>query len=529
MPTVDQYQGALAQATEAGDTEAVRYFQTQIAKGVRQPAAQTDAYGREVPQGGSILSPIGQGLTLGFADEIAGAAAGVGSKLSGGDFTPAYEATRDDFRQASKDYAGRNPMTSAAVEIGSGLALPGGLLARAGMGAGSGLRGAMLAGGLAGTGTAEGGVSERIEGAAAGAAGGAALHTALRPLSALGRTFFRRASPKAEGPAFQDQVALLEQNGIRVTPAERLATPAGRMDERMVGGYMGVGDDIARRPQQLHGRLMEMSNFAPEDAAIGELSAEAVQRARGRFNADYGNHFQGVTVDTANLQPALTGVEARHAAFLPHEQRANVRAIVQEFNDAIAQGRQFTGEEYQRLRSQMGKRAEAASRSEQNNYLAPVYRELRGALDDAFNAAVPQGAQDALRATNRQYSGFKILEHNAKNPDGLGTMANRAWENRSRLNPEFHDLARAYQNVLQRGYPQSSGTAENIASSSMLPPVLPMIRSAGTTASAATQGLRLPGPLRGKRSLAIGTAGSMAAQDAVSTNQTKRKRRDRGR
>lgn len=77
--TVDEYKRMLAKATEAGDTAAQAYFQGQIAKGLQMHAAQSKGLsGRDhgpLPDQGNIADAALQGLTFGFSDELASAAA----------------------------------------------------------------------------------------------------------------------------------------------------------------------------------------------------------------------------------------------------------------------------------------------------------------------------------------------------------------------------------------------------------------------------------------------------------------------
>ena len=86
---------------------------------------------------GNIASPIAQGATFGFADELMGAGAEVGSlvrnlwgTLQGkapviGREGRAYTSARDTERQRVKDFAGRNPKTALGAEIVGGLATGG--------------------------------------------------------------------------------------------------------------------------------------------------------------------------------------------------------------------------------------------------------------------------------------------------------------------------------------------------------------------------------------------------------------------
>jgi hypothetical protein len=497
MPTVAEYESKLERATAAGDQEAIDYFKSQIAEGTAM-AVQSSAAGAgggspggsgptaegEPPsaayqrgnQSGNFLDTAYQGLTFGFGDELAGGMGGVKSFLQGKGFTPGYENTRDYVRGRVAREHEDNPWSAVASEIAGGLPL----LAVAPFAGASGLRTAMGAGALYGAGAGEGGVGNRLTSAAGGAVGGALGHTAMRGLSALGRTLFPRAAPVSRMPEFQAQVGRLQDAGIPVTSAERIANPDARRAERIVSAFAGQTEGALERPVTLNRRLMELSNFAPEDVHIGELSLPAVQRARQRFTNDYDRLLAGVNVDLPAFAPFVQRIRNGYNQLYPHEQRAGVNRVIQDFEDAIAQQRPMSGRDYQRLRSGLGQRAFDAQKSDQNRYLAPVYRSLRYTLDSAFQRAAPRPVGRALRDLNRQYSGYKILQKAADNPEAIGTMANAARRNRGRLNPEFHDLLTSYQDVLLRkGFPTSQ-TPEGMAASHFFPPLMAVARAAGT-------------------------------------------------
>ena len=141
-----------------------------------------------VPQGDSIADPLGQGLTFGLSDEIAGlGGAAIGTVLPqsmgglpGFDFVEHYKGVRDAARANEQAFAERNPGTAMAAEIGGAMLSGGGL---GGMMAKGGPRLAELAkigateGGLYGFGEGEGALGSMGSaglGAGTGAVAGAA-------------------------------------------------------------------------------------------------------------------------------------------------------------------------------------------------------------------------------------------------------------------------------------------------------------------------------------------------------------------
>jgi hypothetical protein len=120
--------------------------------------------GGEFSKTRSVLRGAGQGLTLGFADEITGALEAVGGSLKKGSFdkfTDLYRQSRDEARQLNREAQEANPMSYFAGEIGGSVAssfVPGGVVAK-GLGlAANTARGASIARGI-GNAALMGGVS----------------------------------------------------------------------------------------------------------------------------------------------------------------------------------------------------------------------------------------------------------------------------------------------------------------------------------------------------------------------------------
>ena len=121
---------------------------------------------------------LGQGLALGFGDEIEAGARSLFSDRS-------YSDIRDDIRQQMDDYREDNPGKALAMELGGGLLTGGAGLARAGVGAGA--RGAIKqaakvgtgTGAVAGLGTGRGSLEDQLTSTAIGAGAGGVLGAAL--------------------------------------------------------------------------------------------------------------------------------------------------------------------------------------------------------------------------------------------------------------------------------------------------------------------------------------------------------------
>jgi len=68
-----------------------------------------------------------QGLTLGGADEVEGAVAGVESMLGGGNYGAGYDQGLFEARSSVKDFKQANPILGTLTEVGGSLATPGGI------------------------------------------------------------------------------------------------------------------------------------------------------------------------------------------------------------------------------------------------------------------------------------------------------------------------------------------------------------------------------------------------------------------
>lgn len=105
------------------------------ALGFEPPEAETTmsgGFGEPSGKRGGLIDPLLQGASLNTADEIAGAAKGATSYLSGEGYEDAYTAERDRWRGDAAAFSERNPKTAFAAELAGGLATGGVGAARAG-------------------------------------------------------------------------------------------------------------------------------------------------------------------------------------------------------------------------------------------------------------------------------------------------------------------------------------------------------------------------------------------------------------
>lgn len=209
------------------------------------------------PAQGNFLDPlVGQGLLMGFGDEMKGAARAGLRKLRGEDhsFGDIYRAERDAARDAYEAFAERNPKTSMGLEIGGalapavatmGAATPAVAARGAAAGAGAAARRGALAG--VGTGAVEGAIvgagkademedvtSGAITGGALGAAGGAVVGGAVGGIAGARADRARKAAVPSRGD--------LE---TRAQAAYNRADASGLV--LASGSVQGMASNIARR------------------------------------------------------------------------------------------------------------------------------------------------------------------------------------------------------------------------------------------------------------------------------------------
>lgn len=517
MPTFAQYQSALEQAQAAGDTEAVTYFQGQLSKA---PKVQSGYSGRDhgaLPTSGTMVDSALQGLSFGFVDELAGIGGGLASEAmnqlgyEGEGFSKGYGEIRDWVRDRATDYEERHPYLSAGAEIASGLAFPLGAIRSGASGFGT----AAKAGAAYGAGKSAPDndapigdqISELATDTATGAAFGMGGQAAARGLSALGRAVFPQASLRARTPEYRSNVERLEQSGVRTSAGARLDNPTARQSEEVMSRFMSNPDAQREPGQQLMRELMRRANFAPEDATRGVLSRESAERASQRFSDGYTQALQNVRVRMPDMDPYLRRIEAGYSQLMSHEQRAQITRILGDFRSQIGRNRTITGTDYKRLRSNIGKMAARAQRSDRDSFLAPVYGALQQTLDDAFRQNAPSRSARLLRQLDRRYGAYKLLRNfadtKARPEEFLGTMANKAREGRGRIDREFSDLLNAFDDVFLKGGWKSSGTPEGMASiTNIIPPIPAAVRSITARGSdamnrALPSGLPLPPHMAG--------------------------------
>lgn len=230
----------------------------------------------------SVLRGGAQGLSLGFADELAGAVGAARGALSGDerDLGDVYRQERDESRAAYRAAEAANPGLYRAGEIGGGVAgafVPG-------LGVGKGLAGALRAGaalgGAAGLGGSEadltrgdvgGALADTAGGAAFGAIGGAAGHG----LGKLAGRVTERAARGIRGAEADagEQAAMAAQRNLR-TARSALGGEASAGLNAVAKAEEVVANPGAFRPDQVERAAAWLGT--PEVAALRQNAAQNV-------------------------------------------------------------------------------------------------------------------------------------------------------------------------------------------------------------------------------------------------------------
>lgn len=269
------------------------------------------------PMGGgeAALRGAAQGLSFGFAPAIAGAASGVASALGGGDFSTAYDQTRQQQQSALDQAQSQHPYISTAAEIVGGIPsmfMPGvGITKAAQVGATAvprilqAVRSGAVAGGLYGAGnqTSQGASAANIGlGAAGGALAGGALGGTLGSAIEGGSMLANRVGSIVRGnrnPDLEAQrlvINALQQDQKKVgnvasdLPALNAGSQAG-LDLRL--GDMGGATT--------HGLMRAATNLSPEARdVIGDVVQPRFQQQGDRIGRFIRSRFGGVDSDVAN-------------------------------------------------------------------------------------------------------------------------------------------------------------------------------------------------------------------------------------
>jgi len=387
---------------------------------------------------GSIADPLGQGLTFGFADELAGAAGATIGKLlpeswgglpSGTSWTDAYRGIRDEARGQLEDFRYRNPITSIGAEMVGGMATGAGTAralptAATGLGRAAGLTGlGAVEGALYGAGQANtvGDIPGRMATGAglgagagligAGLGGGINAITSRLPKNRTGAV----ARDVIELAGGQDEaLAALRNSSV---PGTTLAdiSPEARAYAQVLGNTRGartVAEDfLTNRQRQMTGQVQEQLLELGGGRNFRDVARDVADRRVAQARQDFDVLRSGSTVQPGEAMTASlntpTGKSAARKALGVMRQAARNNDL--QLDDVVTDP-EFWHQYQQALRSNAGRYARSG-----DNFMAANANRMRGEvlteLDDQLpgygearqkfaasmnvEEAIEQGAKDA--------------------------------------------------------------------------------------------------------------------------------------
>lgn len=313
MATEAELRAAAQRALEAGDVAAAEEL-AQAALAARQPPQK------------ERLRAVGQGLTLGFGDEIM---AGVRSLAPG----QTYDAALEDERRRLAEYREGFPVSSAAYEIGGAVlpalgagVLTGGTGTAGVMGATAARTAPTLArtalagagtGAVYGFGSGEGGFGPRAGnaaidaaiGAAGGVAGQAAGAALARPLEKLVDFARRRIGGRAGGLVQAEVQRLAAESGLsvdevidRVANGQMMAEVSETLRFAARAYKAGTGEGSAIISEAFRRRMPDGTTFT----RAGEMRGQAMDRLTGALAPDF---QPNILRDFAGRQSAARAAE----------------------------------------------------------------------------------------------------------------------------------------------------------------------------------------------------------------------------
>lgn len=317
-----------------------------------------------------------------------------------------------------------------------------------------------------------GGVTSRIFG---GEGLETAAETAARKAGAPSAGPPGDTSPPASGapPAnkYRDMVKTLKDEGVGLTAGQESGSKFLRQREEtrastLFGGK--TGETMESQAKQAQSALMKRAGFEADDVAAGVVDDAAIDRAKDSFRRRYGEVLAGKEIDLArdSTIDRIGQIEADHADLVDFEQAPMLRRIIDDFTDRATKG-PITGEAYQRLRSNLGKKAKAKQLNDPT--ISGLYKQLQTTLDDAFLEAADASTSRSLKEINKDYRNFNVFKKVAKQggqgvSSGQMPFASLARAAHDAGTRDFKKVARAASGVFSSGVP-NSGTVTRLLGS----------------------------------------------------------------
>lgn len=239
----------------------------------------------------------------------------------------------------------------------------------------------------------------RFVGGLAGGLGAAKAITPMAPASASHRA----------------AVDVLDREAIPMTAGQRTGSKALQWVESNAADMplSGRAGRIQTEPLEAFDRYVTNQTFdrgqltargVPRDVNLPD--AQAVRAGAASLSDEYERlAAAGQLRSSPRMQNRMTRAQDEYERLvLPHERTPNVEATRNNIVDRlVAQGGRMAGDEYQSIRSQIGKAAKASTNTEE----ARALREMKYAMDEAMQAGLPPAEAQAWVLNNRRYANMK--------------------------------------------------------------------------------------------------------------------------
>lgn len=215
--------------------------------------------------------------------------------------------------------------------------------------------------------------------------------------------------------ADQRAVSTLEQAGVPLDAAQKSGSP---VLTRVKSALKDNPVTLTAQTQQFEAQNKAFTGAVLR--SIGATSGQADEATMGAAKSRISQMFNDVLErnsiqQTPTLIQRMEQVAARSRRMLPGDNNQITRTIDDLAQHAKANGGKIDGRFYNNLRGDI-----AALESEKG--VAPIARELREALDDAFQRGAQQGDAQTLQEARRLWRNMRIIE-NAIDNEGAGLIS----------------------------------------------------------------------------------------------------------
>jgi hypothetical protein len=225
----------------------------------------------------------------------------------------------------------------------------------------------------------------------------------------IGAAFNKVVAPVGSDPARQAAIDVLTREGVPVSAGQRTGSKALQYAESFFGDAPLAGGQATR--------FMGDQAEAFTDAAMrrmgasGRATPENIVAAKDRIGQVYtGLSARNTLKADQSLAKDLGTALNKYGRALPSQQKQIVGEFATDIVERIKAGKgTMSGEDYQAIRSEIGRVARNASGKDDN--FADAARGIRNALDDNMTRSINPQDAEAWKTANRQFAAMKAIQH----------------------------------------------------------------------------------------------------------------------